>query len=203
MKDYIYLNGQKIELTEEQAKEISKSYGVRRKLSDIKESETFRIGKYEFVVLEQFGDITAVLLKNLLHNRECFGKKNNNYNGSIVDDLCKDFGQKIADIVGEDNLIEHMVDLTANDGLKDYGNIKRKMSLLTATQYRKYVGIIDEFQINNYWWLSTAFSTVTHGDDIWVLCVAPSGFIDRVYCSGNNYGVRPFCILKSDIFVSK
>ena len=64
MKNYIFLNGNKIELTAEQVTEMAKSLGIEQnKLSDIPVGETFKIGEYEFIVLEHSKETTAVILK--------------------------------------------------------------------------------------------------------------------------------------------
>ena len=66
-KGYIVINDQRIELTEEQVRKITEAAGVAGvKLTEIPVGETFKLGAYEFVVLEQRGDFTAVILKNLL-----------------------------------------------------------------------------------------------------------------------------------------
>ena len=202
MKNYICLNGQNIELSDAQVAEIRKSLGVGQvKLKDIPVGEPFKVGNYEFVVLEHSKETTAVIMKDFLHKEQQFGKSNN-YENSYADDLCNEFAAEIADIVGENNLIEHTVDLTSDDGLKDYGKIKRKMSLLTTELYRRYVEILDKHKIDAWWWLVTAHSTPSHNSSSWVKCVAPVGSVNnRDYY--NNYGVRPFCILKSNIFVSR
>lgn len=202
MKNYIKINNQKIALTDEQVKEIQQSFGIEQiKLADIPVGETFKVGKYEFIVLEHSKDTTAVILKDLLFESKEFGK-DNNYKASYVDDLCGDFADEISEIIGKDNLIEHTVDLTSDDGLKDYGKIKRSMSLLTADLYRRYVEILDKYKVKKWWWLATAFSTPKHDPDNWVKCVSPSGYIYNSHYF-NNDGVRPFCILNSNIFVSK
>lgn len=202
--NYLSINNQRIELTAEQVKAIEAAFGAEAgiKLSDIALGETFKLGKYEFFVLEHLCDETAVLMKDLLHESEKFGS-NNNYNGSHADDLCCDFSKEIEEIVGKDNIMEHEVDLTSDDGLKDYGTIKRKMSLITANDYRRWVEVIDKQKLDKWWWLSTAYSTPTHDDDDWVKCVSPSGYFDNYDYYRSNIGVRPFCILKSNIFVSK
>ena len=202
MKNYIKINNQKIALTDEQTKEIQKSFGISSvKLSDIPVGETFKIGEYEFFVLDRLCGCAVVGLKDLLFDRKEFGK-NNNYKGSYVDDICNDFADKIANIIGEENILPYEVDLTADDGLKDYGVADRKMWLLTADLYRKYVEILDKHKIGKWWWLSTAYSTPKHENANWIKCVSPSGSI-RDYIYDGNFGVRPFCILNSDIFVSK
>ena len=202
MENYLMLNGNQIDLTEEQATKIKQSFCIDDVLlSDLEVGDTFKIGEYEFFVLERSGGTTAVILKDLLHKEKKFGS-NNNYDGSDVDKLCIEFGEVIEKLVGEENLIEHTVDLTADDGLKCYGSINRKMSLITAQMYRNYVYIFEEHPVTYWWWLSTAFSTSKHDDTSWIKCVSPLGFINYGSYYG-SYCVRPFCILKSNIFVSK
>ena len=201
MKNCICINNQKIELTDEQVAHLKSSFNLPGvKLADVPVGETFKINNLEFVVLEHSGDTTAVILKNLLADQK-FGK-NNNYNGSDADAACNAFAEVLEAAVGEDNLCLHTVDLTSDDGLKDYGSIKRKASLLTCEKYRRFVYVLDKRKIDAWWWLATAYSTPAHGNSFTVKCVAPSGSIyNGGYCYG-NYGVRPFCILKSHIFVS-
>lgn len=201
MKNYICLNGQNIELSDAQVAEMQKSLSIGQvKLKDIPVGEPFKIGNYEFVVLEHSKETAAVIMRELLHKEQQFGK-NNNFENSYVDEICGKFGKEIADIIGESNLIEHTVDLTSDDGLKDYGSIKRKMSLLTANLYRRYVETLDKHKIDAWWWLCTAYSTPTHEHTSWVKCVSPDGYFNcDYYC--NDSGVRPFCILNSNIFVS-
>lgn len=203
MKNYICINNQRIELTEEQVKQIVAAQGQQDssvQLSGIAVGEIFKIGHHEFIVLEHSGDTTAVIRKELLPDMQ-FGDSNN-YDGSHVDEKCQEFAQEVAEIISWDNIVLHTVDLTSNDGLKDYGTVERRASLLTADRYRRYVDILDNFMPEDWWWLATPFSTKKHDSDSFVLCVAPSGFIGNVYY---DYvcGVRPFLILKSNIFVSK
>ena len=173
----------------------------KKLLSDIPAGEIIKIGKYEFVVLEQMGTETAVILKNLLEEEMTFGSSNH-YNGSNVDKACCEFESMIAGIVGEENLVDHVVDLTSDDGLKDYGTITRRVSSLTAELYRKYVEILDKYKPESWWWLATPFSTKRHDNDRWAKCVSPSGCLRGGDYDFIDYGVRPFCILKSTIFVS-
>ena len=201
MKNYICINGKKTELPKEFLEEVMQGYrnvsidGDIVALSDGKE-------KYEFIVLDRSKDTVALLLKDLLVEKTTFGS-NNDYRGSKVEDICDDFANKIERIVGAENLIEHTVDLTADDGLKDYGKIRKKMSLLTAEKARRFVDKLDKYKLEKWWWLATPYSTAKHNNTTWVKCVSLSGGIYDYegYC--NDFGVRPFCILKSNIFVSK
>lgn len=201
MKDYICINNQKIELTEDQVKQILEASGnAGTKLSEFAVGEVAMIGKHEMIVLEHTGGNTWLLRKDALRTM-AFGK-DNNYDGSDVDRVCNEFAEELAAIVGEENIIIHCLDLTADDGRKGYGMVMRKASLRTANMQRKYVEILDKYRLGIWEWLATAFSIPPHDEDNWVKCVTPSGFVCGDSC-GNDFGVRPFCILKSDIFVSK
>ena len=201
MTNYIVINGQTIELTEEQAEQIRASFREKSvQLSEVAAGQTVKIGNHEMIVLDHIGGGTLLLRKESL-DEMTFGE-NNNYDGSEVDTVCNEFAEEIAAIVGEDNILLHEVDLTSDDGLKDYGVIQRKASLRTAQMQRKYVEILDKYRLDCWEWLATAFSTPTHGYETAVKCVSPSGFISNNFYNYDGGGVRPFCILKSDIFVS-
>ena len=201
MENYLMFNGRKVELTPKQVEEIKCSFGIGVvKLSEIAVGKTFRVGDFEFIALEQSSDTTAVIFKGIYRNSERFGDSNN-FNGSDVDRLCSELADKISAITGIENLIEHTVDLTSDDGLKDYGKIKRRVSLLTCNQYRKYVDILDKHKLEKWWWLVTPYSAPSHNHTNWAKCVSPVGIIN-VDDYFNVNGVRPFCIFKSHILVS-
>ena len=202
MNNCIIINGQKIELAPEQIEKAVEALSLSRvKLSDIPVGETFRIGANEFIVLDHYPGAAAVILKDLLPDDVTFGK-NNRYDGSNPDQMCCEFAEDLFAAIGSENVIPHSVDLTSDDGLKDYGRVDRAVSLLTTEEYRRYVEILDKFMPDRWWWLATPYSTATHGNDSWVKCVSPFGRIGYDHYL-NDYGVRPFCILKSDIFVSR
>lgn len=199
--NYLMFNGVKYILTAEEALNATPVANDNTALLNIKEAGTCKIGDWEFIVCEHTSEGTVLLMKDCLYESEQFGS-NNNYNGSNVDVLCEKFADELAKVVGAENIILHTVDLTADDGLKDYGTIERRVSLFTANQYRKYVDILDKYRLDIWTWTGTAYSTPKHDDDCWVKCVAPAGGIDGDHY-GINGGVRPFCILNSNIFVSK
>lgn len=202
MTNYISLNGNEIALTDAQVEDIKKSFGIcTKELGKVDVGKVAKLGDFEVVVLEHSAETTAVILKGLYKESEEFGK-NNNFDGSYADESCKEFEKELANIIGADNIIGHTVDLTSDDGLKCYGVVHRKVSLLTTELYRRYVDILDEHKPDSWWWLATPHSTPKHCDNDWVKCVAPSGNVNSNYYNDIN-GVRPFCILKSSIFVSE
>ena len=202
MKNYICINGKKIELTEEQISQLTAGESASTvKLCDIREGEIFKLGEYEFVVLEHNNGTTKVLLKDILC-RSAFSDEDCDFKKSKIKKILADFDEKISAIIGIDNVIPHLVDLTSNDGLKDYGETTERISLLTSEMVRKYVHILDKYKPEIWWWLVTPYSTPAHGYSEYVLCVSPQGFINFINYFNDCFGVRPFCILNSDIFVS-
>lgn len=204
MGNYITINGQQIPLTDEQIQQIISDYddgNKQVKLAEIPAGGTFKIGDREFVVLDNCGEVTVSITKDVVKTMK-FGS-NNNYEGSEADTFCKEFANELAEQIGADNLVEFPVDLTSDDGLKDYGKITRYMALMTADQYREYVEILDKHKPDEWWWLATPYSTARHENDLWVKCVSPAGIISSDYYFGcDGIGVRPFCIFNSDISVS-
>lgn len=201
----VVLNGNVTELTEDQVKSIIDGLGGRgkegeRKLSSIKVGETFKIGDREFIVLEQSGDITAVLSKNLIEDEVNFGDTPD-FDKSNVKMILVKFGAEIATEIGIDAIVEHEVDQTSLDGMKHYGTTKARMSLMTIDHVRKYADVLDKHKVDKWYWLVTPWSIPDRGWEKSMCLVAPSGFVNYYY-SYFSSGVRPFCIFKSDIFVS-
>lgn len=114
--------------------------------------------------------------------------------------LNSDLLEKIENEIGEENVIEFERDLLSVDGQNQYRACKDKVSLLTFDEYRKYRSLIPN---EDYcWWLLTPWGTGRNGCSIWTTAVLPAGRIYYYACS-LGFGVRPVCILKSNIFVSK
>lgn len=184
--------GCKIKIVDEKAK---------FKLATVETGKTFKAGKFEFVALEHFSKTTVVVLKDSWKKAPYDSDSNDYRESDIREDLNNDFYNQLVEIVGKENIIKHIVDLTSDDGRKEYETCMDYISLLTCNQYRKYVNILDKYNPKQWWWLATPYSTLKDYSSL-VRCVYYDGTLYDVNCN-NYYGVRPFCILKSDIFVSE
>ena len=175
----------------------------RKFLFEIAAGDTFKVGNFEFIVLAQNHALgtTEVLLKDFWKTAKFDDNINNYKNSSIRAELNSNFRDELANEIGTINIIPHTVNLTADDGRKDYGMCDDSVSLLTCDMYRKYVDIIDKYMItSDWWWLATPYST-RDGYRYTVRCVNDDGTLCNGICN-YDYGVRPFCIFKSNIFVS-
>ncbi len=208
MNNYLMLNNKKITLTSDQVREIEESFGFNKtELKNIAVGDTFKIGDFEFIVLEHReynpGNCETYLILKDFWKTAQFDKDSNDYReSSIRKDLNTAFYEALAKEVGAENIVKHAVDLTADDGLTDYESCEDNISLLTCDMYRKYVYILKKYNPEKCWWLATAYSTKSNDYEYAVRVVSNDGALGNNIC-GLNIGVRPFCILKSNIFVSK
>ena len=171
-------------------------------LSTLKRGEVFQTtGKRKYKVLEQYGDTTKIISLDLVKKNVEFGD-NTDYNKSNVKKLCdteilKDFEEEF----GAESIEEHTVDIITVDGQK-VGSVKCKIRPITFDEAREYTDITPNNDLNDWYWTLSPWSTEERGWSKSLAVVSPSGVIH--YC---NYvdvnGVRPVCILKSNIFVSK
>ena len=168
--------------------------------TNIEIGETREIAGEEFIILDVLENGVLCLSKDFAYTDTIFDSKSNNYaNSSIRKTLNKEYLKKIADAVGEENIIECEIDLTSDDGLDDYGKVTDKIGLLTADMYRKYNRIIEKYYVDDWWWLSTPWSTPHRGYTLSVRCVDNFGTMININCN-YCFGVRPFCILNPSIF---
>lgn len=131
-----------------------------------------------------------------------FDKESNDWiKSQLREYLNTEFIEKIADEIGEENIIPFKRNLLSLDGQTEYGECEDKVSLLTVDEYRKYRILIPNTD-DYWWWLVTPWSTICNNYKTLVTVVAPAGYFFHNDCSSGN-GVRPVCIFSSLIFESE
>lgn len=155
-----------------------------------------------FVVLEQLEGATKVITKNLFKKNVVFDRNTPDYKVAVVRKLFDgEILEKFSEVFGEENIIEHEADLTTVNMQKDYGEIVCKVRPLTFDEVRKYNDMLVNKNLPDWWWTCTPWSVPGRGWNYGLAVVSPSGYINGRNCR-YDFGVRPFCILKSNIFVS-
>lgn len=187
-------------------KEIQKLLGYEVKIVAEKPAEvggTVDVADIEWIVLDKDEEGNLLCLaRDFVYKNTQFDSDSNNYaNSNIRKKLNDDLLKKITKKIGKDALFDIEIDLTSDDGLDDYGKVTDKVGLLTADMYRKYNRIIENYKVDDWWWLATPYSTPHRGYSSYVRCVYRDGTLNNDDCSLNN-GVRPFCIFSSSIFKS-
>lgn len=174
-------------------------------LSELQPGETFKIGEHDFIVLEQNGcsGTTNVISKGFMAKDIVFDSNTRDYNKSNLKRVIEnDIQPIIEDELKADNLVEHIVDLASVDMQHEFEQCTCKVRPITFDEARKYNDLLANKEIGDWWWTCTPWSTANRGWERAVAVVSPSGNLDNYNCYFNG-GVRPFCILKSNIFVSK
>lgn len=104
------------------------------KLSTLKPKDEFKLGDEVFIVLEQTDSGTKVISKEFAYTKRPFGDCSGWKKSPIRTLLNENYYNKIAKLIGEDNIISMERDLTSLDGLDDYGTCNDKISLLSASE---------------------------------------------------------------------
>ena len=192
------ISEEKVRKLEDELREI-KSELKGEKFRSLEIGDTFELAGLTWKMLDRT-DKGIVCLAERIKDSFDFGTNNDWKESSIRKYLNKEFYEKLVDEIGEDHVVTFERVLTSLDGQKEYGSCEDKVSIISLDEYRKYRELIPNEKY--WWWTLTPDSTKCNNDTSWVCIVSPGGdFFNYRYDS--SVGVRPFCILKSNIFVSK
>ena len=172
-------------------------------LSSLVPGETFKIGEHDFIVLEQGDGTTKVISKDFMAEDIVFDEDTRDYSKSNIKKVVENDIQPVIEAeIGADNIIEHTVDLTSVDMQHEFEPCTCKVRPITFDEARKYNNLLANEDLGDWWWTCTPWSTAERNWNYSIAVVSSSGYIDRNDCDYDR-GVRPVCILKSNIFVSK
>ena len=173
---------------------------LRKKYQNPEVGNTVEVAGIKWIVLDKLEKGYFVISEDFYGEEKEFDNSKNDWKvSSLRNYLNTELRKKIEEDVGEDALFKFKRDLTSLDGQTEYGICEDYVSLITVDEYRKYRDLLPN--TGEYWWTLTADSTASNDDSRWVRVVSPRGYFNNFCCSG--CGVRPVCILKSNIFVSK
>lgn len=165
-------------------------------------SSVINYGGLDCIVLDVEQDRILVLAKESIGNMPFDEGNSNNFpKGTLCKYLNGEFIKKLkANGADTSALIPTTIDLTSDDGLKDYGKTTQKIFLLTCDMYRKYRSVIPN--LDDWWWLATAYSTESNGYANSARCVNSDGSLNNSNAYDGSNGVRPAFYLKSSILES-
>lgn len=175
---------------------------MKKALKTAPRGTAFNYAGQRWVVLEHNATGTLCLTEKIVEDRAFDDGNCNDFskssslrylNGPFLDNL-------LEDVNGPNAFLTTELDLTTDDGLKDYGTCTVTIFLLTVDQYRRNRDVIPN--ADDWWWLSTAFSTKSNGYESLARSVLTDGTLGRGYACGGNLGLRPACYLDSDLLIS-
>lgn len=194
-----------LELARELVRKLEEAEKTNKvQLSELQPGETFKIGEHDFIVLEQNGCRgTNVISKSFMAKDIVFDSNTRDYNKSNLKRVIEENIQPVIEAeVGAGNIIEQVVNLTSVDMQEELKPYYCKVRPITFDEARKYNNLLVNKELNDWWWTCTPWSTADRNCKYAMAVVSPFGNFSRNHCCCND-GVRPFCILKSNIFVSK
>lgn len=172
-------------------------------LADLKPGDKFSTGIGNFIVLEQKEDCAVIITEKLYMKDEIFDDSCNDYkksslrekfDGEILDEFISEFGEK--------NICENEAGLVTVDGQKAFEKLLTKVRPLTFDEAREYNDLLVNEDLPDWYWTCTPWSTKERGWGCSVAVVSPRGYFYSLSCY-YFIGVRPVCILKSNLFVSR
>lgn len=182
---------------------------MKAKLKTLERGQTFYGAGIQWLLLghansSQGLPIVTHIVSTGIVERRAFDEKNRNDLGvsTLLAYLNGEFLERLEGTFGEGAVAEQFIDLTSNDGLKDYGNVRTKVGLLTEEEYRQHRDILPPLGDEGWWWLATPYSTERAGYPSLVRYVDSDGTLSFSYAYFGDDGVRPTLYLKSDISVS-
>ena len=169
-------------------------------IKDYLQGERFAYGNKKCMVLEHMDD--GILCMVLDEDFESAFGGNNNFaeselrkklNGEYLDEWVKDGADR-------ESFVLMQVDLTTNDGLKDYSSCKCFLAPRTCDQHRKYRNLIPNSK-NTWEWTATAYSTKANGCSITAYQVSGAGGLSFGITVFGAVGVRPLFKLNPESLV--
>lgn len=186
-----------------QLEEVEKANKVQ--LSELNPGDVFKIGKHDFIVLVQneYAETTSVISKGFMDENIVFDEDTRDYSKSNLRKVIEEDIQPIIESeVGAENIVEDSVDLTSVDMQHEFEPCTCKVRPITFDEARKYNNLLANEGLGDWWWTCTPWSTAERNWNYSIAVVSSSGNVNYDDCNYGD-GVRPFCILKSNIFVSK
>lgn len=172
-----------------------------KRLGDLKPGEHFKIADWTFAVLNHDERGTLVISNDFLAEDEAFGETRNYKESNVKKVIDEKILPIVENSVGKDNIVSHSVSLASVDAQNEFGVMQCKMRPLSFDEARKYNDLLVNKELGDWYWTLTPWSAEERGWKYSMAVVSPSG--DFYNCSCNDsFGVRPVCILNSNIFVS-
>ena len=192
--------------TEELLEEIQRRKNMSNKLVELKDltpGTVFKSAAGDHIVLghDVAAGTTKVIRRGLIAEDIRFDSNTCNYMESALKERFDVEYTKLYEEVFSDSLVEHELNLISVD-MQQYGTFKCKVRPITFDEAREYNQYIVNKSLPDWYWTCTPWSTEERGWRYSVAVVSPSGFINDIRNYYNDGGDRPFCILKSDLFVS-
>lgn len=170
-----------------------------RAIKEVEAGKIVKVAGVEWVVLDHIeGKGTLCLMKDILEER-AFHEDDNEFCNNWANSTLREWLNSESGFAGRlmtARLAKMMVDLTSDDGMKDYGTTEDYIFLLSADQYRKYRQYIPN--ADDWWWLVTPWSC-NSAYSCRVRRVHTGGTLDSNRACLGGSGVRPALVFDESV----
>ena len=166
--------------------------------NSIEAKAEFTIGGIAWTVIQTAENWVKCIASQIVEERAFDSKNRNDFSVSDLRHyLNGEFIEKLIGAGAPEAMFEYFnIDLTADDGLKNYGGDRVRIGLITCEEYRVLRENIPP--VDDWWWTATPDSPINP----FVRYVYSDGTLHLINACRRNFGVRPLCILNSEILVS-
>ncbi len=180
------------DISVKQAEKVKGKFSV----TNVKRGSVVRIGERNYIVLARNENGATFLIAEeptayIHYGSERDYSHSENY---IREYLNERFYEELCDLVGEINIIPHVVDLTAEDGTGSGHFVIDKVSTLDTDSYRKYRNFLPP--IHTSWWTVTPSSYLKSQNK--EVCYIDGNGVIKYVSPLCLTGVRPCFVLSAD-----
>lgn len=164
-----------------------------------KPRQEFAMGGINWTVIQTGKDWVKCITSDCIEKRNFNQKYKNDFTASSLRAYLNDeFLYRLIKSGAPKEMFEYFnIDLTADDGLKNYGGVRVRVGLITCEEYRLFRDNIPALP-DCRWWTATPDSPINS----FVRSVDPDGSLNVYSANFGNGGVRPLCQLNSEILAS-
>lgn len=173
---------------------------MQKHLYEVKPGGRFTYGGVEWVALDVDVEVIALAAEPVFFRAFDDDNKNDWRNSSLRRELNGPFiDALVQEGAAKGDFVPFESDLTADDGMTDYGTASDVIALLTCDLYREFRNLIPK--VESWCWTLTPW-TCDPEYSYYVRFVDSSGALYDRNAYYGTLGVRPLCHLKSGILVS-
>lgn len=164
-----------------------------------KPKQEFTMGGIAWTIIQTGEDRVKCIASDCVEKRAFDTENKNDFAvSSLRAYLNGEFLNRLIQAGAPEEMFEHFnIDLTADDGLKNYGGDRVRIGLITCEEYRLLRGNIPALP-DRWWWTATPDSPINP----YVRYVYLDGSLGGSQVCDVGEGIRPICKLKSEVLVS-
>ena len=161
-------------------------------ISVLSAGERFSFKGFDWITLGHTEDGGVLAIMDGCWKEIPFDNKRDYTNNYAKSTLRKTLLEELLPVLGEENLLPHVVDLVADNGDDSYGTVTDKVFILSCDEYRKYrkhIPLLDEWSWTcTPWWIDPY-----SGNGYNVRFISTTGSLYN-YVAYHSGGVAPACV---------